>query len=151
PLSGEPQQARLVEYRCVEIGVRGVRRQRKQAYRLRRGIDPGDGVLPAFGHPGRAVGAEDDSVRRGIRSERDLLELAAPGIEAAEEAFVVAGEPHSAVRRGRYVVRIGVGRQLVVLDVRSLRGGCGEDNDDGKEDEAGHGWVPGAARSRLLL
>src|SRR5262249_52769030 len=127
-LPGEPQQAGLVEYRRIEIGAGGVRRQPEQAHLLARGIDPGDGVLPTFGHPGGPIRAEDDAVRRGTRTEGDLLELAAAGIEATKEALVLAGEPDGAIRRWRHVMRISIRGQLVVLGLSGFGGG-------GKDDE----------------
>src|SRR5262249_42677213 len=60
-------------------------------------VDAGDGVLAAFGHPGRTVGSHDDTVRRGARAELDCLQPAVARIEQDQRTVALAGGPHRAV------------------------------------------------------
>jgi hypothetical protein len=49
-------------------------------------VDAHDGILAAVRDPCRAVGADDDAVRRRARSQRNFVDLAGLGIENAELA-----------------------------------------------------------------
>jgi len=64
------------------------------------GIDAGDGVLPAFGDPGCAVGPDDNAVGRGALAEIDQFERAVPRLEPAQRAVALAAEPDRAVGAG---------------------------------------------------
>jgi hypothetical protein len=68
-----------------------------------RGIDPGDRVLPTFGDPGGTVGRNDHAVGCRSRTQRDQIRFPGPGIEPAEFARGLRGEPDCAVRRGKDV------------------------------------------------
>ena len=120
-LPGEPEDALAVEGRGVEVGVREIRRQREQLHRLGRRIDARDGVLPALGDPGGAVGPDDHAMRRSTRPERNLRHLAGLRIEDAERALALRGVPDRAVRRRRHVMRMRAVRHVVIRHVRRRR------------------------------
>src|SRR3984893_6935671 len=61
-LPGEPQHALAIETRRVEVGVPPLLEQRKELRCARRGIDPRDRVLPAFGDPGGPVRSADPTM-----------------------------------------------------------------------------------------
>src|SRR5882724_6988593 len=52
----------LVEHRGVEVGVSLPFGQAEQGDLVIPGVDTSNGILPAFGHPGRAVGSNNDIV-----------------------------------------------------------------------------------------
>src|SRR5262249_11863111 len=112
-LAGEPYDAVLVEGQRVEVGAGKFLRQREQLDLFALGVDPRDGVLPAFGQPGIAIGPDDHAVRRRTGPERNLLEPAGLGVESAGKSLALTAEPHRAVRRRRDVVREGAGAKLV--------------------------------------
>src|SRR5215470_3577555 len=118
-LSSEPQDALLIECRCIEIGVAELPRQREQLDLARRRIDASDRILAALGDPWRAIRSNDDAMGRGARPERNVLVLAGLWIEAAENAFLLAAVPDRAVRGRRDVMGIVARRQLIE---RRLRG-----------------------------
>src|SRR5262249_59350280 len=101
-IAGEPYLALVVESERVEVDAGKLLGQREQLDVLGLGVDARDGVLPAFGQPGIAVGPDDHAVRRRTGPERNFLELAALGIEAAGKSLALAAEPQRAVRRQRH-------------------------------------------------
>jgi hypothetical protein len=56
------------------------------------------------------------AVRCGALTEWDTLDLAGRGIEPAEDTGMLAGVPNGAVRCGRNIVRMIIGRDRVILD-----------------------------------
>ena len=79
--------------------------QAKQLDAVIGGIDAGDRILPALGHPRRAVGANRDAVGRGALAEIDQPGRAVARIEPPQRPVALAGEPDRAVGRGRHVMR----------------------------------------------
>jgi len=69
----------LFEHACVEVGVGFLFGKAEQRHLVVAGIDAGDGVLPAFGDPGCAVGPDDNAVGRGALAEIDQFERAVRG------------------------------------------------------------------------
>src|SRR5258706_16460290 len=112
-LSGEPQNALLIERRCIEVSVGEVPRQREQLDLARHRIDARDRVLSALGDPRRAIRSDDDAMGRGAGPKRNVLVLAGLRIEPAENAFLLAAVPDRAIRRRRDVMRIVAWRQLL--------------------------------------
>src|SRR5262249_10522097 len=95
-------------------------------------IHADDGVGAAFGHPRRAVGPNDDAVRRGGAAQGDELDLAGARIEAAELAVTLGRVPDDAVLADGDVVRSR--GQSVGLD-GDLRAGTRGEAENEREDE----------------
>ena len=106
-LPGEPEHALAIKARGVEVGVAPFLGQGEELDCTGRGIDPGDRVLPTFGDPGGTVGRNDHAVGCRSRTQRDQIRFPGPGIEPAEFARGLRGEPDCAVRRGKDVVCSG--------------------------------------------
>src|SRR5215813_653527 len=121
-LSGEPQDALLIEGGGVEIRVGEFPRQGEKLYLPRHRIDTRDRVLSALGDPRSTVRPDDHAVRSGTRPEGDLVVLAGLGIEPAKDALLLAAVPHRPVRGGRDVMRIVARRQLIKGRLRRERG-----------------------------
>src|SRR6516165_598772 len=151
-LAGEPHDAVLVECQCVEVGARKRLRQREQLDLFALGVDAGDGVLPAFGQPGIAIGPDNHPMRGRTGPERDLFELASLGIEAAGKSLALAAEPDRAVRGRRDIVGEGAGRQLVERHFCRLSNARGKHQRGGSEEEkANHDLCSIARRSLQAL
>src|SRR5215472_345905 len=99
-LPGEPEYTLMIEGGCVQVCGAALLGQRKKLDGAGRGIHPRDCVLPAFGDPGGAVGADDHAVGRCTRPQRDQIRLASFGIEPAEFAGRLCCEPHHTIRAG---------------------------------------------------
>jgi len=99
-LPGEPVDTAPVEDAGIEVGVGFLFRQTKQPNAVIAGIDAHDCVLPAFGHPGRAVGADDDAVGRRTLAEIDQFERTIPRIQSSQRAVKLTTEPDRAIGRG---------------------------------------------------
>src|SRR5260370_9043572 len=112
-LSGEPENALLIERRRIEVSVGELPRQREQLDLASRRIDASDRILPTLGDPWRAVRSDDDAMGRGAGPKWNVLVLAGLRIEAAENAFLLPAVPDRAVRRRRHVMRIVARRQLI--------------------------------------
>ena len=92
-LPGEPEHALAIKARGVKVGVAPFLRQGEELDCTGRGIDPGDRVLPTFGDPGGTVGRNDHAVGCRSRTQRDQIRFPGPGIEPAEFARGLRGEP----------------------------------------------------------
>src|SRR6267142_2514904 len=80
------------------------------------GVDTRDRVLPAVGYPRRAVGPDNDIMRRRALAEIDELERAVPRIEPAQRAVALAGEPDRSIGGGRDVMRATGGGHRIIFD-----------------------------------
>ncbi len=78
------------------------------------GVDTSNGILPAFGHPGRAVGSDNDIMGCSPLAEIDEFERAVPRIEPPQFAVALAGEPDRAIGGGRDVMRSGGGGDRII-------------------------------------
>ena len=80
------------------------------------GFDAHDRVHSTVGDPRRAVRTDDDTVRRGPRTERHLLHLARRRIQDAERAVTLAGVVDGPARWGEAATSCGPRRDDVGVD-----------------------------------
>ena len=114
-LAGEPQRPVAVERRRVETRVGPERGQREALHLARRRVDADDRVEPAIGDPRRAIGADDDPMRRRSAAELCHLRRTRLRIEPPELARELRRVPDTAVARGRDVVRSLTARDAELL------------------------------------
>ena len=109
--------------------------------RVRDRIDAQDRVETTIGHPRRAVRAHDDAVRRRAAAEGELVHMARTGVQAAERAGCLGGEPYGAVGCGRHVVRAAALGKWKLGPSRRGLGACrpGEKEQKRYSDECLHG------------
>jgi len=78
-LAGEPEDTGLIEGSGVEVDVGRARREREDFDLVGLRVDAHDGVEARISDPRRAVRADDDAVRGGVFSKRDVAGLAGFG------------------------------------------------------------------------
>jgi hypothetical protein len=99
-LSGEPENTGAIEGSGVEIGVGAALGQRIDANLVIRRIYADNGVQPAVGDPGSAIGVDDDPVRRRAGSEEYVPRLSGLGVEITQGLLPLCGVPDAAARAG---------------------------------------------------
>ena len=102
------------------------------------GVDAGNRILAALGHPGRAIRPHDDAVRSRSDSQRNEIDLARGWIEAAELAVTLGRIPDDAVLADGDVVRMATSRgQGIRLrgDLRLRARGASQKERQDEEDE----------------
>ena len=122
-----------VEGRGVEIGVGALLRERPGLHLFGGGIDAENRIQPAIGDPRRAVGPDDDAVRRRAFAEPDALHLSRLRVKASENTGTLARVPDAPVGCGRHVMGVIVRLHLEIFDLHRASGARQQDERQAKK------------------